>query len=684
MARDRRIRERSGAGRLRTTTRGVGAAVLLAVFLGCAACTDTSLYSPTRAKAEADRVALEGRVCTEDPVQSRFPVRLVLLVDRAAGPLFSDYDPAGERTRVLQQFVRNTLNIPKTAVSVVGYAGRPAKLAPQEGNFSQNPGELSGAVNQLSLSRPCIGESRCRDYRDALQSVRGLIEGDLERLPAGARVLTQYFVVMVNSGPQRPRIDPRNCCAPDDTECIDRVENASESELQNLVQSCEKRRSATLVSEMEQLVDEAGGGGFQFHGIHLAAFDGNAEDGNGGAIDDRTRAVMEEMAFAGEGTYQRFNAIGGLDETAFDVLGLRTELRAKLLLATNRNALPGPEGQRVDSDADGLPDRREEALGTSPGADDSDEDGVTDRVELLTGLDPNEPNEPDACSGLEEPDEDDDLDRLTNCDEALLGTESTLVDTDGDGLPDPLEVFSSTDYLNADSDRDSDGDGVDNGEEIRQHTDPRSNDSDVHLSVGYRYDVDDQGIVTDLAAADPEQIRGVRIVELTDGTTPGVGTLKFNPTGPTLQWKDARDDDFGPPVAVGGEGPFDLPSGSFAPVQGDEGRRITVEVRTAALPPRSITESIRITSRRRQCLDYTVRNIQLVETRGPQVENGRNDIVLYFSQAPGDNFRQPGPFRRAQIPVRFRPPDRREPPGAILRVENREFVRPEISIPEEN
>lgn len=658
--------------------------VLAVLLFGLGACTDAELYSPTRAKAQADRVTLEGRVCTEDPVQSRFPVRVILLADRAAGPLFSDFDPSGTRTRALQRFVKETLNLPKTAVTVLAYAGRPAKLAPAEGNFSTNPGELSGAVNQLAISRPCIGEDRCRDYREALRSAQGLIEGDLERIPSGARVLTQYFVLMVNAGPQRPRIDPRECCAPDDSECISEVENADDQKYAELARACEERRGSELVTELEETVNRAGGGGFQFHAIHLAAYGGNTQ--NGDAIDDRVGDTMESMAFAGNGTYQRFNAAGGLDDTAFDVLGFRTELRAKLLLASNRNALPGPEGPRVDSDADGLPDTRErQEPETSPVDSDTDGDAISDRVELLTGFDPTTENDPAACSELEEPAGDEDLDRLTNCDEALLGTEPTLVDTDGDGLPDPLEVFSGTDYLNRDADLDTDGDGVDNGEELRRHTDPRSNDTEAHLSFGYRYEVDDQGVVTDLFAAPPEQIGGVEIVALSEGTTPGIGTLKYRADSQELQWKDARDGDFGPRVEVGDGGRFELPSGSFAPVQGEEGKRIEVEVQPKALPPRSITESIRVTSRRRQCLEYSIRNIRLMETMGGGGRAaGNNDIVLYFSQAPAGNFRQPGPFRRAVVPVRFQPPDRRDPPGAILRVENREFVRPEIVIPEEN
>jgi hypothetical protein len=653
---------------------------LLAAGLAVAAgCTDAELYSPTRAKAQADRVTLSGRVCTEDPVQSRFPVRVVLMADRAAGPLFSDYDPAGRRVQALRTFAQRTLNIPKTAVSVIGYGGRPAKLAPTDGNFTRNPGELFGALNQLAIAQPCLAEDQCRDYREALRSARALIEGDIAGMPAGARLLTQYVVVMVNAGPQRPTTDPAECCAPDDVQCQQKADNASGGELRQLSRRCARQLATQQVSALKQSVRQSGAGGLRFHSIHLAANTDHVS--NGKNIDNNLQQTMESMAFAGEGIYRRIDNVGGLREKPLDLLGLRTVLHAKLLLASNHNALPTPDGPKTDSDGDGLSDQKERQEGTSPTAADTDADGITDRVELLVGFDATTPNDPKACQKIEAGG-DLDLDRLTNCDEALLGTKPSLVDTDGDGLPDPLEVHYGTDYLNRDADEDVDGDGVDNGEEIRRHTDPRSTDTQAHLSFGYRYDVTDQGFVTDLFAGDPDQITGVEILDISDGTTPGVGTLRWLATEGQLRWKDATDDAFGPPVDVDQPGRLQLPSSSFAPVQGDEGKRITVDVEPEAMPPRPQTESIRVTSRRRQCLDYTIRNVKMMPTEqlDDGTEAGYNDIVLYFAQAPEGNFRRPGPYRRAQIPVRFNPPDRRTPGEAILEVQNREFVRPDITI----
>jgi hypothetical protein len=93
----------------------------------------------------------------------------------------------------------------------------------------------------------------------------------------------------------------------------------------------------------------------------------------------------------------------------------------------------------VDDDGDGITDTDEMAMGTDFNNPDTDGDGLSDSGELARGLDPN--------------DWDTDNDMLIDGVEAG-GSDSTdghLVDSDGDGLPDPWE--------------DNDGDGILNIEE---------------------------------------------------------------------------------------------------------------------------------------------------------------------------------------------------------------------------
>ena len=255
-----------------------------------------------------------------------------------------------------------------------------------------------------------------------------------------------------------------------------------------------------------------------------------------------------------------------------------------------------------------------------------------------------------------------------------------MVDSDGDGMPDKLELISLTDYVERDAELDSDGDGVTNGDELLLRGDPRSTDTRQHLSTGYRYEIEDEGVQRELFASQPERITGVEVIGLSEGTTAGVGSLVWDATAQSLRWQDALDSAPGPPVNVSEGGEFVVPSSSYAPIQGEEGRFIRVETTPVDFAPSATTEVVRVVFRERQCLRYTIRNIRLVETQprtdGSGAEAGLNEIVLYFAQAPQGRLEAPGPFRLSQIPVVFEPPSTRTPDGAVLQVEDAEFVRP--------
>lgn len=629
-----------------------------------AGCTEANLYSLDKPPAEADRVAVSGRVCTEDPVTAHYPVRVVLVVDAAAGPLFSDFDPQGERLSALSGFVQSALSTPDTELAVVRYAGRTQKIAPSEGNFTRNPGELLAAITSLSLAEPCIGEDHCRDYDDGLRTAMTLIEGDLAARPAGSRVLTQYVIMLLDAGPHRPMATERDCCPPDDPGCGSDAPSTA----------CQVQLDAALVTKLREQVAEAGAAGLKVHTFHLAA---EPDDG----VNDEVAESLRQMAFAGAGRYQRFGAIGAFGPSTLDVLDARTELRIKHLTISNRNTKPSADGPAMDTDADGLSDAEEEAAGTDPSDRDTDGDDIGDLVEILVGLDPLTPDAPKACEPLT-PGRDLDQDGLGDCDEELLGTDRSLVDSDGDGLPDRLELIAGTDYLHRDAEGDADGDGLSNGEEVRSHTDPRSTDAASHLSFSYRYELDDEGEVTELVPPRLTDVGWLEITALSDGTTAGVGTLRYAAQLGAVSWQDAGDSKPGPLVLIGEGGEITLPSSSWAPIQGDEGRRIVVSIDPAALPPTDSSEDIKIVYRRRHCLRYTVRNVRVMATGPAQSQRGEagwNQIVLYFAEALADRDDLPGPFRMALVPVRFVPPARRTPRGAVLPVLDEEFVRSLVS-----
>jgi hypothetical protein len=632
----------------------------LVVCLLCGACTQAGLYDAKNPPIEANRVAVRGQVCTEDPELAKFPVRLVIVADQANGSLYANYDPAGERLVALGNLVNAALQRPEYSVAIVGYGPRARKLAPEAGAFGRNPGELLNAINRLSIPEPCNEGGYCRDYNEALRVAGNIIKDDLANISAGERGLTQYVVLLMNAGLPVPLVDARECCARGDASC--RNEESTPS------QECQSLKDTLRVSEIRDAVIEAGASGFELHAMHLAADEE-------GTINDAVARSHERMAFVGGGRYVRAENASGLNFDDLRLFDRQNALRVKHFILTNRHAVVN-EGQMVpDSDGDGLHDGAERMSGTDPTVADSDGDSVGDLVESLISTNPLMADIYDGCVDLERPEYDSDRDGLTDCEERLIGTDASMVDTDGDGLPDGMELVFGTDYLNRDDVVDDDGDGVSNGDEVREHTDPRVTDLPARLGSAYRYTVEDLGILTEASIEGPKQLTGIKVLHVGGGSTPGVGTFQYtSPTdqGPaTLAWWDALDDEPGEPVQLGSsEGPYYIiPSSSYAAIQGDQGRFVRVEINAGQLPPRDMVERVRVVFRDRHCIDYVVRNVRLLPTL-----LDRNDLILYFAEAPASKPEAAGPFRVANIPIRYVPPATREPTGAMLQVLDEEFV----------
>ena len=121
---------------------------------------------------------------------------------------------------------------------------------------------------------------------------------------------------------------------------------------------------------------------------------------------------------------------------------------------SSQNATPSDAWKAADCDNDGLTNQQEKDLGTDPLKADSDGDGVPDFVEVEQGTAPTD----------EEDFKDTDGDGVPNFVEVQQGTNpnngTDAKDTDGDGVPDHVEVQQGTNPNNADDAKDTDGDGV--------------------------------------------------------------------------------------------------------------------------------------------------------------------------------------------------------------------------------
>jgi hypothetical protein len=638
-----------------------------ALLLG--ACTNAELYDPVEIPGQADKVAFTGTVCTDNPAERSFPLRVVFVVDSSAQPI-GGLDGAsvavlqGKRVDSLRDVVAS-LRSRDTSFALVRFGGE--SLLQPEGGFTDNATEMAEAAGSLTVAVPCTADG-CRRTGQALSIASSLVTGDLLSTARGPRSRTKYVVVLVQNGPADDIVLNGATSASCDVACV----------LQE------------RVAQLREQVLAGGGADLQFHTVDLGTLD--SDD----ATRVATKAELQRMSFAGSGEYRPVcdrNQAGtvvvpgcgpqNFSLTALDINSARNVFLKKSFVVANLNARTLPDGTTVpDSDGDGLSDDEELEYGTEPTLRDSDGDGIGDKVELMlqtTGLDPGAPDDPVTCAFLDEAVRftiDSDGDGLLDCEEALLRLDPTLFDTDGDGLPDPLEVFGGTNFLDDDGLEDADFDGVPNLDELRAHTNPRAADSKTRSQLSYLYREVDLGIRTLLFASQPRRITGVVVEEMSAFSTLGNGGLSFiRDRGRTLlAWRDAAEPDFGPAVLVDEGGQFQLNASCLGVAPPCE-RHVTVNVTPQLLPPANRDELLRVSAAERQCTDFRVRNVTLVETLAADGNaEGRNDLRVFFGQVPGAS---PGAFpifRVAQFPFTFLSPDFKDPEVADQFVDDFRFV----------
>jgi hypothetical protein len=500
--------------------------------------------------------------------------------------------------------------------------------------------------------------------------------------------------------------------------------------------SCEEKTLVGLVRELKAFAKTNGAAQLQLHAAYFPDQEVSPATQETtraptdpfyppcGAAADRARAtrLLSEMAFAGKGGLTEIGGASAIPGAFAELLRKLYEsqdpLVFKELIVTNVNTLADSTGTHPDTDGDGLTDEIEAQLKTCPSDEDTDGDGITDAVEVKLAFDPLKPNDPVECIDLESstdtgpdpcaPDttktwkryfrrdssgkanSDRDGDGLNPCEERLLGTSDSLMDSDADGIPDKVEFVTGTNYLAVDPLQDSDFDGVVNREEVRGHTDPRSNDAQTQLDLAYRYEEVDEGIKEVLSFTQPTTITGVIIKNISAQCSLGPGTLRYTaPAGgdqPKLAWKDpAKEDDFGPAVEVRDpnlEG-YQLTScrrtsaGDCTP--DSAGRFITVLVDgTDSYPPNDTANGINISSAPRNCIRFRVRNVTLMETKvdQPHKTPGNNTIRVYFSEAPKNAKDGYGIFRVHDILLNYRkgPPETRTPRDAEITLSDDDFT----------
>ncbi|MFO0727993.1 MAG: hypothetical protein U1E65_29705 [Myxococcota bacterium] len=666
-----------------------GAIAVIALAAGVA-CTDANLFGQ-KAPTTPDKVAFKGHLCTSDPTEQAFPVKVLFLVDTTIGD--SDYiNGRGDSLdKVALQFAG-----PNYSYAVIRYSG------------IQQSGTACGLRNltpdgYTKTLDDAIAGVRCADTGNpgrslinALSLASSYISGDILTTKLGLRSRSKYVIIVHSNGPPSESLENQWCLAQnpqlmDPAECQMAYFQEFCSDVHPPPTSCELNQYTRIVRDLKQFAIDSGVQEFFFHTVYERDPDHNAT-----RMDDpAATALLTQLALAGNGAMFRFPGGTKCDVTLGDSSGClfskinldstQAVFERRQMIVSNRNALPTARGLEVDSDADGLSDREEREIGTDPTIADTDGDLLNDRLEHLlrrVGLDPlvhttttSWPAECPLPGGTNPngfpPEQDQDGDRLTDCEEILLRANPTLYDTDADGIPDPLEFRMGTNGISDDSLIDTDADGLVNIDEYRLHLDPLARDPNTDRTYDYEFANEEEQSV--MAFTQPLVVTGVTIFSTSKDSHEGRGTIFYtpppDPTQPvsasnpaSLSWRDPQDDTpsgtelgRGPEVPITGDARLTLQSAGSLVGQDMGELSVVVDVAAYLLPTLQTKSDVRLRRSTRFCFDFRVSNVLLVKTSTlpDQPIPGINYVDLFLGEVPSNNPASYGIFRVATVPLEY-------------------------------
>jgi len=517
-----------------STTASLALAVVLSLFaVVLSSCSDAALEKQaTQVNALDDHLQIRGRVCTDVPDPTGFPVKVVFLVDQSGSMCISD--PPGSqgvaglceqfatavgiqtpgRVRALQALTQQFATQPNVTVTIVPWDTNVKNVWPPVAT-GQRFARPIGIDTYLQNLQAELGKGT--DMQGALAYAYGVIASDIaDTNTTNPQLLprTRYVIVFLTDGTPYPRCSANDNLSqyadPTHPELIwadslpdycNLTDAQGDDAINGFVAGTDRNQNYQIFSYVDQIMQLKTAynvGDIRLHTVLLFSDQGVATCNALGllcqdiygvypntppsqypqAARQVARWLLQQMAARGNGVFQEFDNgdIQNLGLGALDYTSLASKNVVKSLIVRSLRSVPNGTGRSLDSDGDGLSDDTDQLFvdGTNPNLSDTDGDCFDDNFEYIhrdLGFDGSKID-------------------IRGCDpNSPLTRNCVCRDTDGDGLSQFAEAYLKTRPELVDTD----GDGIPDGLEAQYGLDP--------LTPNYNVDTDNDGI------ADDEEIR---------------------------------------------------------------------------------------------------------------------------------------------------------------------------------
>lgn len=394
---------------------------LAAVLCFWAGCTDAYIEPKAEAIGNVDdRLSLTGRVCTQRPNVTGFPVKVVIVIDESGSMCISDPPGSQEgsgfcqraevqaiippgvtepaRVRALRRLLQQFAPQPNVQVSIVPFETNVKNPFPANTGAGQARFVPAGTVPETYITGLQYQLGKGTDYQGALAYAYRLVAGDIfdvsqqnpEVLPR-----TRYVVVFLTDGTPYPRCSAndnlpqssyasptqpdliwedsssaRNFCNGLNVSVTDSINGFDGGTDRN-----QNYQLFSLVDKMVELKDQFNVGDVRVHTVLLfneeavracgpicqdvyGTYPGVAPAQYPAAAKQIATWTLQQLAERGNGVYQEFTG-GNIQQMglgALDYTSLASPFLMKQLLVQPMSSFPGDKGRVVDSDGDGVVD----------------------------------------------------------------------------------------------------------------------------------------------------------------------------------------------------------------------------------------------------------------------------------------------------------------------------------------